>query len=82
MGKQIVTKNKYLVHVSLPSVHNHVIETSLLNLPINKSVYNEISRLVNNGFSNVKIVESMLKNFVERSNLKPSILSRAFYPDE
>ncbi|KAF0740488.1 zinc finger BED domain-containing protein 1-like [Aphis craccivora] len=45
MGKQIVTKNKYLVHVSLPSVHNHVIETSLLNLPINKSVYNEISRL-------------------------------------
>jgi len=41
MGKQIVTKNKYLIHVSLPSVHNHIIETSFLNLPIDKSVYNE-----------------------------------------
>ncbi|KAL4088859.1 hypothetical protein QTP88_023943 [Uroleucon formosanum] len=45
MGKQIVTKNKYLIHVSLLSVHNHVIETSLLNFPIDKSVYNEISKL-------------------------------------
>jgi len=38
--------------------------------------------LVNNGFSNVKIVQSILKDFVERSHSKPSILSRAFYPDE
>jgi len=68
MGKQIVTKIKYLIHVSLPSVHNHVIETSLLNLPIDKSVYNEISRLINNRFSNVKTVRSMLKDFVECSH--------------
>lgn len=43
MGKPIVTKNKYLIHVSLPSVHNNVIETSLLNRSIDKSVYDEIS---------------------------------------
>lgn len=83
MEKQIVVKNKYLILVSLPSVHNHAIETSLLNLPVDKSVHNEISRLVNNGFSNVKLVQSMLRDFVERSCLNaPSILSRALYPDE
>lgn len=83
MGKQICMKDKYLIVVSLPSVHNHPIETSLLNLPTDKSVRNEISRLVNNGFSNIKIIQSMLKDFVEQScSSIPSNLSRAFYPSE
>lgn len=70
MGKQISIKEKYLIQLSLPSEHNHTIETSLLNLPIDKSLQKEISRLGNNGFSNVKIVQSMLKDFVERSYTK------------
>lgn len=83
-GKNISMKDKYLVLVSLPSVHNHPVETSLLNLPIDKSLQQEISRLVNNGFSNVKIVQSMLKDFIDRSctTLTPSNLSRAFFPDQ
>lgn len=82
-GKQIQMKDKYLIVVSLPSIHNHSIEASLLNLSIDKSVRDEISRLVNNGFSNVKIIQSMLKDFVEQScSSIPSNLSRAFYPNE
>lgn len=82
-GKKISMNEKYLILVSLPSVHNHAIETSLLNLPIDKSVQKEISRLVNNGFSNVKVVQSMLKDFIDRScTTTPSNLSRAFFPDQ
>ncbi|KAF0711957.1 zinc finger BED domain-containing protein 1-like [Aphis craccivora] len=63
--KKISMNDKYLILVSLPSVHNHAIETSLLNLPIDKSVQKEILRLVNNGFSNVKVVQSItIRNFI------------------
>uniref|UniRef100_A0A2S2P7P2 Uncharacterized protein n=1 Tax=Schizaphis graminum TaxID=13262 RepID=A0A2S2P7P2_SCHGA len=72
---------KQVLLLSLPSVHNHAIETSLLNLPVDTSILKEISRLVNNGFSNIKIVSSMLKDFVERiCTTAPSPISRAFYP--
>ncbi|KAL4154221.1 hypothetical protein QTP88_002048 [Uroleucon formosanum] len=80
---QINAKEKYLLLLSLPTVHNHAIETSLLNLPINSLVLKEISRLVNNGFSNIKIVSSMLKDFVERTcTISSSPISQAFYLDE
>lgn len=82
-GKTISMNDKYLVLVSLPSIHNHAVETSLLNLPIDKSVQKVISRLANNGFSNVKMVQSMLKDFIDRScTTTPSNLSRAFFPDQ
>lgn len=59
------------------------IKTSLLNLPIDKSVQKEISRLVNNRFSNVKMVQSTLKDFIGRScTTTPLNLSRAFFPDQ
>lgn len=82
-GKQISIKDKYLILISLPSIHNHAIEASLVNLPTDKSILNEISRLVNNGFTNVETVQSMLNDFVKKSCTKiPSNLSRAFFPDK
>ncbi|KAE9543481.1 hypothetical protein AGLY_002281 [Aphis glycines] len=76
------SKKKILL-LSLPSVHDHAIETSLLNLPVDTSILKEISRLVNNGFFNIKIVSSMLKDLVERTcTTAPSPIFRAFYPDE
>lgn len=42
IGKKIEAQDKYLIVISLPSVHNHAIETSFLNLPVEKSVLKEM----------------------------------------
>lgn len=45
MVKQISIEERYLIYLSLPREYNHAIETSLLNLSIDKSLQKEISRL-------------------------------------